>query len=225
MKKKIFIIMVLLILSLSSSMVFGNGSAEEQTGSSSGTAKITIWDFKYGDVKGVQPAMKKIDELIMQNNPGITIEHVAQPNNEYYQLVRAAVQAGEGPDVVMFHGGVQAYDFDEYTVPLDNYIKPWRNEISEYSWAFCSEGGDAKKPVHLVPLTIQGFGIYYNKAYFKKAGLDPEKAPSDYSSFMAACEKLKQAGITPIVTGLQGNPYSLYRSSRSDLERVMTCCP
>jgi raffinose/stachyose/melibiose transport system substrate-binding protein len=172
-------------------------------------ATITIWDFKYGDVQGVQPAMKKIDDLIMQKNPDIKIVHVAQPNDTYYQLVRAAVQAGEGPDVMMFHGGVQAYEFDEYTAELDKYIKSWRSEISEYSWSFCSAGGDAKKPVHLVPLTIQGFGIYYNKAYFKKAGLDPNKAPTDYASFMAACEKLKKAGITPITTGLQGNPYSL----------------
>ncbi len=170
---------------------------------------ITVWDFKYGDVKGVQPAMIKIDNLIMQNNPGIKIVHVAQPNDTYYQVVRAAVQAGEGPDVVMMHAGVQAYEFDPYTLPLDKYVSPWRKEISEFSWAFCSEGGDVKKPVHMVPLTTQGFGIYYNKALFKKAGLDPNKAPSDYASFMAACEKLKNAGITPIVAGLQGNPYTL----------------
>lgn len=170
---------------------------------------ITIWDFKYGDVEGAQPVMKEIDALIMQQNPGLIIEHVAQPNDNYYQLVRAAVQAGEGPDVVMFHGGVQAYEFDDYTAELDEYIESWRSEISEYNWGFCSEGGNASKPVHLVPLTAQGFGIYYNKEYFKKAGLDPDKAPSDYLSFMEACKKLKAAGITPIETGLQGAPFGV----------------
>jgi ABC-type glycerol-3-phosphate transport system substrate-binding protein len=195
---------ILLVLSVAA---FGSGNGEDTTGK--GVATITIWDFKYGEVEGVQPAMKKIDDLIMQKNPGIKINHVAQPLNNYYQLVRAAVQAGEGPDIVMFHGGLQAYEFDDYTAELDNYIKPWRDEISEYSWSFCSEGGDAKKPVHLVPLTVQGFGIYYNKAFFKKAGLDPDKAPSDYTSFMAACEKLKKAGIVPVATGLQGAPYGI----------------
>lgn len=169
---------------------------------------ITIWDFKYGDT-GVQPAMQKVDELIMAQNPGIKIEHIAQPNDNYYQLVRAAVQAGEGPDVVMFHGGVQAYEFDEYTLELDKYIQPWRNEISEFSWAFCSAGGDGKKPVHMVPITIQGMGIYYNKALFKQAGLDPEKAPTDLAAFLDACEKLKKAGIVPITAGLQGSPFTV----------------
>lgn len=171
---------------------------------------ITVWDFKYGDAtSGVQAAMQAVDNLIMQQNPGIKIEHVAQPNNEYYQLVRAAVQSGEGPDVVMFHGGVQAYEFDEFTLELDKYIQPWRDEISEFSWAFCSTGGDGKKPVHMVPITMQGMGIYYNKALFKQAGLDPEKAPTDLAAFLEACEKLKQAGIVPITAGLQGAPFTV----------------
>jgi raffinose/stachyose/melibiose transport system substrate-binding protein len=174
-----------------------------------GPVTITIWDFKYGDVKGVQPAMKKIDDLIMKNNPNIKINHVAQANDTYYQIVRAAIQSGDGPDIMMFHAGVQAYEFDSYTAELDKYIKSWRKEISEFSWSFCSANGDGSKPVHMVPLTTQGFGIYYNKALFKKAGLDPNKAPSDYASFIAACEKLKKAGIVPITEGLQGNPYTV----------------
>jgi len=53
----------------------------------------------------------------------------------------------------------------------------------------------------LLPFSMQGFGIYYNKDLFKKAGLDPAKAPKSEADFLAACEKLKAAGIVPIVTG------------------------
>jgi ABC-type glycerol-3-phosphate transport system substrate-binding protein len=198
--------MLLVALAISVGLTGCNGKGGAST---KGPVTITIWDFKYGDVQGVQPAMKKIDELIMQKNPGVTINHVGQANDNYYQLVRAAVQAGSGPDIIMFHGGVQAYEFDEYTIDMNKYIAPWRSEISEFSWAYCSEGGDAAKPVHMAPLTTQGFGIYYNKALFTKAGLDPEKAPSDIDSFMAACEKLKAAGIVPITAGLQGGPFTV----------------
>lgn len=202
MKKTYFVVLIVLVLALIFLTVFSCGKKSKE-------ATITIWDFKYGEVGNVQDAMKKIDDLIMQQNPGIKINHVGQPLQNYYQIVSAAVQAGEGPDIVMFHGGVQAYEYDDFTAELDKYIKPWKSEISNYSWDFCSEGGDGKKPVHLVPLTVQGFGLYYNKAYFEKAGLDPEKAPSDYASFMDACEKLKKAGIAPITTGLQGSPYGI----------------
>ncbi|AEV29489.1 ABC-type sugar transport system, periplasmic component [Sphaerochaeta pleomorpha str. Grapes] len=208
MKIRLRVVFVVLLLSLTM-MVWANGSNETGITKDKGSAVITIWDFKYGDVQNVQPAMIKIDDLIMQQNPNIKINHVGQSNDNYYQLVRAAVQAGEGPDIIMFHGGVQAYEFDDYTIGLDKYIEPWRSEISEFSWGYCSAGGDKTKPVHLVPLTTQGFGIYYNKALFKKAGLDPEKAPTDIVSFMNACEKLKKAGIVPITAGLQGSPYSV----------------
>lgn len=171
---------------------------------------ITIWDFKYGDTtSGVQAAMQKVDEAIMEQNPDIKIEHVGQPHDNYYQLIRAAVQAGEGPDVVMFHGGNAAYEFDEFTLALDDYIAPWRDEIAEFSWAFCSEGGDGTKSVHMVPITTQGIGIYYNKALFTQAGLDPETPPTDIDAFMEACEKLKQAGIVPITAGAQGMPFTI----------------
>ena len=208
MKMRSKVLFGLLLVSLSMTM-WANGSNDKSATGAKNSATVTIWDFKYGDVAGVQPTMKKIDDLIMANNPGIKINHVAQPNDNYYQLVRAAVQAGSGPDIIMFHGGVQAYEFDEYTVDLTKYVAPWRPEISEFSWAYCSAGGDGSKGVHMVPLTTQGFGIYYNKALFKKAGLDPEKAPTDIVSFMAACEKLKAAGIVPITAGLQNGPFTV----------------
>ncbi|WP_320128820.1 extracellular solute-binding protein [uncultured Sphaerochaeta sp.] len=208
MKIRLRVVFVVLLLSLTMT-VWANGSNETGITKDKGEKVITIWDFKYGDVQSVQPAMIKIDDLIMQQNPGIKINHVGQSNDNYYQLVRAAVQAGDGPDIIMFHGGVQAYEFDDYTIALDTYIAPWRNEISEFSWEYCSANGDKSKSVHMVPLTTQGFGIYYNKALFKKAGLDPEKAPTDIDSFMNACAKLKAAGIVPITAGLQGSPYTV----------------
>ena len=208
MKIRLRVVFVFLLLTLTM-VVWANGSSETGVTKTKGPSVITIWDFKYGDVQSVQPAMKKIDDLIMKQNPDIKIDHVGQSNDNYYQLVRAAVQAGDGPDIIMFHGGVQAYEFDDYTIGMDKYIESWRAEISEFSWEYCSEGGDKAKQVHMVPLTTQGFGIYYNKALFKKAGLDPEKAPTDIDSFMAACETLKKAGIVPITAGLQGSPYTV----------------
>lgn len=208
MKVRIKVVFVVFLLSLTM-VAWAKGNTEDGASKAKGTTEITIWDFKYGDVEGVQPAMIKIDDLIMKQNPGIKINHVGQANDNYYQLVRAAVQAGSGPDIIMFHGGVQAYEFDDYTIGLDKYIEPWRSEISEFSWEYCSANGKKSTPVHMVPLTTQGFGIYYNKALFKKAGLDPEKAPTDVESFMAACEKLKKAGIVPITAGLQGDPFTI----------------
>lgn len=209
MKKLVLVFCALLMLTC----VFAGGKKDTKTTATAAAAPkevtITIWDFKCGSEPS-KSAMAKIDAQFEAANPGIKINHVAQPDGDnYYQLVRAAVQAGEGPDIVMFHGGVQAYEFDDFTLPLDKYIASWRSEIAEDNWAFCSEGGDGSKPVHMVPLTTQGFGIYTNKTLLKQAGIDPEKVPATAEEFLANCKKLADAGIAPMVGGFADAPYTI----------------
>jgi raffinose/stachyose/melibiose transport system substrate-binding protein len=43
--------------------------------------------------------------------------------------------------------------------------------------------------------------MFYNKALFAQAGLDPEAPPTTWDEFLAAVDTLKAAGITPISLG------------------------
>ncbi len=101
----------------------------------------------------------------------------------------------------MFHPGAREYGFGDILVDLTPYIQDVKNQFTAASIAMVSMDGKVGAPIKLLPLTMQGFGIYYNKAYFKKAGLDPEQAPKTAAQFLAACEKLKAAGIVPITVG------------------------
>jgi ABC-type glycerol-3-phosphate transport system substrate-binding protein len=164
---------------------------------------LTVWDFKYAD-PGMHPVMVKIDDMFMKKYPNVKINHVSQPMDQYYNLLRAAAQANDGPDVALLHGARgDVYELDKFEVKLDKYVKSWRKEIPEDSWKVACLKRDFKNGIKMIPLTSQGFGFYYNKAYFKKAGLDPNVAPKDWNSFLAACEKLKAAGIVPITGGIR----------------------
>ncbi len=171
--------------------LFAKGGSEKVT--------LTVWDFKYGEVAEgqSQKPMKQMDTLFMEKYPGVTINHVAQPNDTYYQIIQAAASANKGPDVAMFHPGTRANEFDDILVALDPYIADVKSQFTTAGILACSKDGKVK----LLPMTMQGFGFYYNKDYFKKAGLDPEKAPKASADFLAACEKLKAAGIVPITVG------------------------
>jgi len=162
---------------------------------------LTVWDFKFSEVNatGAQAPMKAADAAFEKANPGVKIDHVAQPTDatQYYQIIQSAATANDGPDVVMFHPGARVNGFADIIVDLDPYIKDVLGQFTKDSVEMCSSGGKVK----VLPLTMQGFGIYYNKAYFKKAGLNPEKAPKTAAEFLAACEKLKAAGIVPITSG------------------------
>lgn len=163
---------------------------------------LTVWDFKYGEVTGAQVPMKQIDALFMKANPGVKINHVSQPlDPQYYQIIQSAATANSGPDVAMFHPGARAYGFDDILVDLGPYIKDVKSQFTTASLEMVSFEGKLGAPIKLLPMTMQGFGIYYNKEYFKKAGLDPEKPPKNAKDFLAACEKLKAAGIVPITSG------------------------
>jgi ABC-type glycerol-3-phosphate transport system substrate-binding protein len=176
-----------------SSPAFATGTSEKVT--------LTVWDLKYSETaeNGSQAPMKANDAAFMQKYPNVTINHVAQPGEpQYYQIIQATAAAGKGPDVVLFHPGTRANQFDDILVDLGPYTKDVKDQFTADSIAACTSNGGKLK---LLPMTMQGFGFYYNKDYFKKAGLDPEKAPKAAADFLAACEKLKAAGIVPITVG------------------------
>jgi ABC-type glycerol-3-phosphate transport system substrate-binding protein len=162
---------------------------------------ITVWDFKFGPNDAQKP-MQEIDALFQQKNPGVTVNHIAQPGEpQYYQIIQAAAAANEGPDVAMFHPGAREYGFGDILVDLAPYIQDIKGQFTAASIAMVSMDGKVGAPIKVLPMTMQGFGIYYNKAFFKQAGLNPDQAPKTAAQFLAACEKLKAAGIVPIAVG------------------------
>src|SRR5690606_16867354 len=123
----------------------------------------TVWDFKYAD-PNMHQIMVEIDNMFMKKYPNVKINHVAQPNDQYYQILRAAAQANDGPDVAMLHGARgDVYELDSVLVKLDKYISSWRKEIPEDSWKVAATDRNFKKGIKLIPMTSQGFGFYYNK--------------------------------------------------------------
>jgi raffinose/stachyose/melibiose transport system substrate-binding protein len=56
-----------------------------------------------------------------------------------------------------------------------------------------------EKGLYCAPLGMNVEGFWYNKALFEKAGI--KDVPKTWDELLGACEKLKAAGITPIVQG------------------------
>jgi raffinose/stachyose/melibiose transport system substrate-binding protein len=177
------------------------GGQQDAAGAAKGEITLTVWDFKFNEGPS-HDAMVQIDKLFEQRNPGVKINHVAQPGEpQYYQVIQAAAGAGQGPDVAMFHPGARSYGFDDILVDLTQYVQDVKDQFTPASLAMVSTNGKLGAPIKLLPMTMQGFGIWYNKDYFRKAGLDPENPPKTADAFVAACEKLRAAGIVPVTVG------------------------
>ncbi len=149
---------------------------------------LTMWDFKSGDPV-FAPYTNWAIEQFQAANPHITIELVPQPNNEYYNLLGAAIAAGEGPDVLLIHGGTRLTERQDLMLPLDDYIGDEVNNFInlENGWVNNETG-----KVLSLPITIQGFVYYYNKDIYEEAGLDPETPPTTWEELVANCEAIME---------------------------------
>jgi ABC-type glycerol-3-phosphate transport system substrate-binding protein len=157
-------------------------------------ADITVWDWKSGDpvTQAYYDSAKNAFESIY---PDVTVNYVNQPHDQYYELLDAAVAKGNVPDVVLLHGGSKV---KSRTDTLLNFNDAVRIKSGKYWYfrgmdAFEDDNGD----VYGLPLTIQGFAVYYNKEHYRNAGLDPSNAPTTYNDLILACESIDERGDVP----------------------------
>ncbi|HKM07660.1 MAG TPA: extracellular solute-binding protein [Sphaerochaeta sp.] len=198
-----FLILTLLLVSFSGTL-FAQGQKVE----SGRPVTLTVWNFKYAEeVAG--KAFKEMDRLFMEKNPGIIIDHQAQPEANYYQMLISAFSAKSDLDVFLTHTDYRAWDIAEAFHVLNADITDVKDTYSASALAACTDPNSAGSEIKILPLTAQGNGMYYNKNNFRKAGLDPEVIPSNWNDFLNACEKLKKAGITPIMLGNQGSSFGI----------------
>jgi multiple sugar transport system substrate-binding protein len=158
----------------------GCGSAAGPGSSGSGEDKLVVWDWKSGD----DAAAAYVEEAkadFAKKHPDTTVEFVAQPFDQYYTLLGAAIQAGKGPDVMLFNGGGQIRDRADALVPLDSYVAEDRDRLAGWD-AFTKDG-----KTYAAPVTLQGHPIYYNKKLYEQAGLDPDSPPAAWSDFLSDC--------------------------------------
>jgi multiple sugar transport system substrate-binding protein len=165
----------------------GCGSASESNSSSRASdGKLVVWDWKSGDAAAAS-YIEKAKADFAKKHPGVTVEFVAQPFEQYYTLLGAAIQSGKGPDVMLFNGGGQIRDRVDALLPLDQYVGEDKQRLAGWE-AFTKDG-----KVYAAPVTLQGHPIYYNKALYKKAGLDPERPATSWNEFVANCAAITKA--------------------------------
>ena len=128
----------------------------------------------------------------MAKNPGVTVALQGQPFATYLASATAACIAHKSADITMYQ-------------PDGNFSSIWRcgSSIStaEQKSLFpnLQSWSDAQVPLpggrtFGIPLASQGFTLYYNRALFSKAGLDPSTPPQTWDAFQSACTALVKAG-------------------------------
>ncbi|WP_188195626.1 ABC transporter substrate-binding protein [Nonomuraea sp. SYSU D8015] len=148
--------------------------------------KLVVWDWKSGEPVAAA-YIEKAKADFAKRHPGVTVEFVAQPFDQYYTLLGTAIQSSKGPDVMLFNGGGQIRDRVDALLPLDQYVAEDKSRLAGWD-AFSKDG-----KIYAAPVTLQGHPIYYNKTLYEKAGLDPANPPKTWNDFVSGCAAIKKA--------------------------------
>lgn len=136
-----------------------------------------------------------IPELVEEKYPNIHIEVEQLPTDQYKQTIRLKFASDQGPDLFTWWPQMQAQDLvengyvkDMSDFPLLDKFNP--DIVKDYTY-------DGK--TYAVPLGTSFLTTWYNKDMFKEVGI--EDVPQNWDEFLDDCQKLKDAGHTPITCG------------------------
>jgi ABC-type glycerol-3-phosphate transport system substrate-binding protein len=160
-----------------------------QAGSANAKTKLVFWNGLTGS-DGV--TLDGIVNKFCAANPDISVRVEKMVWATYFDKLLTSLVSGDGaPDLFLLHEfeipqfasqGV-LYETSEFFKPQGELDK--KDYEPEYLKAIVYDG-----KTYGVPLDRHGWGIVINKELFKKAGLDPAKAPKNAQEYIALATKL-----------------------------------
>ena len=200
-------------------------------------AKITVWCAGYlNEARPGTPVRKWLENQSKRFSaafPGSSVEYVLQPanNSQFLPILRSAFASGNVPDVMCLYSGGYTVDYGESLTNLRPKITPqYYRRFSGWDLACakldCSNGN----AIYGDPIDLGGLVLFYNKALFAKAGV-PARAFRNWTEFLAAAQKLKDAGIQPTTMGNRDGysaanwvaaMFGSYISNAQDVNRLRT---
>lgn len=135
--------------------------------------------------------------------PGVTIKKLVAPTTDRDAYARQLDSTGKLPDIMVAVSPTGLAEVGKLAEFSEDELTDW---ISPKSNSFDGKIYQLATNTQTVPT------VYYRKADFEKAGITA--LPKNWDEFLAACEKLKNAGINPIVVNGGGadvwaNAYAL----------------
>ena len=160
-------------------------SADEASGPATGT--ITLWarDAQKGFMGALADAYNK------SHRAQVKVSII--PSAQFVQKFGTAAASGTAPDVASIdlvflpyfasQGALEDITSLADSLSYKDALSPAHRKLATY------EG-----KTYALPFTAEASVLYYNKDLFKKAGLDPNKPPSDYAEMIADAKKIRALG-------------------------------
>ncbi len=137
--------------------------------------------------------MRQFPDAVAEHFPDIALKSEMLPEDPYTKTLLVQLSSGEGPDFFEWWPMRQLEELVAAGYLQDLTGMDMLNRFTPDAL----EGYTINGKVYGMPKGLSIMATWYNKELFEQHDIDA--FPSDWPSFLAACEKLKQAGVTPIV--------------------------
>ncbi|HEY4162669.1 MAG TPA: extracellular solute-binding protein, partial [Dongiaceae bacterium] len=176
----------------------GLGSAYDP--SAAGKSTLTLWWLGNQEVPGIEAWMQENIAAYEKLHPNVTVKAVLQSTDTYTTTQATACKGGSGPDIWYNWAGTWSLEqvWPGCVVPNEEVLS-----ADDLKAVPAIEATRWSGKTWVYPFEVRLYPIVYNKALFKKAGLDPDNPPAKWEDLIADAQKLKQAGITPFAVGLK----------------------
>lgn len=154
-----------------------------------------------------QPAaLKTYNEVIKrfeQMHPNITIK--ADSNSWDPKTFPAQLAAGTLDDAFLVpFTEPQGIIARGQAADITEYLKKWPN-FASFNPGILQIVQDAKGQIFGIPVAGYALGLLYNRTFFQKAGLDPDKPPTTWDELRDAAKKLTSGGRAGFVETSKDN--------------------
>jgi raffinose/stachyose/melibiose transport system substrate-binding protein len=136
---------------------------------------------------------EEINAAFEAANPGIDVAYDAVPTAQYSQLLTARLTTGDADVVGLLEGSNKAPDVGPRLADLAG-----QSFITSFSPETLAQGEGIDGRQVLMPSSVTGVVVFYNRDEFTRLGLE---VPATWSDFVAVAEAIKADGQTPIVFG------------------------
>lgn len=164
-------------------------------------AAVLLWDpaaeppedgkihLRYWYVVGADDAAPYHAQRFNEVQDRIVVEATPIPWQEHEKKILTAILSGDPPDVVSQFIPVVKWASRMALTPLDPFVRQSGLDSARFFPALWEEM-QWEGRVFALPVNSASYALFYNKALFREAGLDPERPPQTWAELAEAARRL-----------------------------------
>ena len=165
---------------------------------------MTMYAGNDGNAKNFKNAVSEWQKLT-----GNTVLDTSVTSDEAFKTrVIMDYQTGAEPDVLFYFSGEDASVLvqNDRVVSLDEIRELYPDYASNMKESLM-QPSPVNQKIYCIPVNGYWEGLFVNKKVCREAGVEIPDENTDWDTFMAMCEKIRDAGYTPIAASLANVPH------------------